>query len=70
MNADKLNDLFANVGPSLAANFPDTKSLPFSGREISHYFFISNTTPDEVMKMIKILPNKTSTGHENRVCKV
>ena len=50
----------------------DTKSFPFSRSKISHNFFISDATPDEVMNMIKILPNKTSAGHDNisyMVCK-
>ena len=62
--ANKFNEFFTNVGPSLATKIPhstaDHKSY-LSG-SFSDSFFASPTTPDEIINIVSSLKSSNSEG--------
>ena len=60
--SDKLNDLFANVRPTLAENFCQTTAIHFCCRRISHSSLCQLQHPKNWW-VWETLPNKPSAGH-------
>ena len=62
--ANKFNEFFTNIGPSLATKIPystvDHKSY-LSG-SFSDSFFASPTTPDEIINIVSSLKSSNSEG--------
>ena len=66
--ANKFNEYFVQIGPTLA-NCIDTsgKALfnTYLKNKSTHSFKFNYTSPSEIHKLIKKLPPKTSSGHDN-----
>ena len=65
--ADKFNDYFINVGPTLANQVPttDTKPLEFLEHTCQNSIFLNPVTEEEVGDIISNLKNTDSIGYDN-----
>ena len=65
--ANEFNYFFANIGSKLASSIDTTNKKPFNdylNKNIISTFHFDLLSPDDTMKIIKSLKNKTSTGHD------
>jgi hypothetical protein len=64
--ANKFNDFFVNIGPELASKItsqaPNPHNLPHVN--LVNSFYLSPTTTEEIISIIKILKPKTSCGYD------
>ena len=65
LNPDKINQFFANLGPTTIANLPSPNfSHKKFVRSINNIFYITEVTANELMNVVYSLPNKTSSGFD------
>ena len=62
-----LNDFFVNIGDSLASRINPVPTSFESYLKLNHInsLALTPTDPDEIIKIINELPNKTSSGHDD-----
>ena len=63
LNSDKINQFFANLGPTIIANLPSpTFSHQKFVRSVNNTFYVTEVTANELMNVVYSQPNKTSSG--------
>ena len=67
--ANEFNNFFTNVGPTLASEIkPINSNLLLSSfllGNVEHTFSFNLITPNDILKIIKNLKNKPSSGNDN-----
>ena len=61
LNPDKINQCFANLGPTIIANLPPPI---FSHKKFVRSINNTEVTTNELMNVVNSLPNKTSSGFD------
>ena len=67
------NEYFTNIGTNLASKIPPANTNPISymsSQKIAGSFFMSLTSPNEIVEICAQLKNKNSSGFDNITSRV